>query len=316
MEIYPRRSGCRIACRLSSLCQSGHDTQRHLGGCALTVQDCLIHRKAQGFGKHLHDPGRQIDVVVFQKGIADRDKTSNFVSVQSDLVELKGQFIDRRTHLSPDSFRNSSGDGLTCLASDFADPHAVQQLAVSVHVFRDQIKEIHRDRQLSAADRSGLSLHGTQFLQECLDGFILQDDVSLLHRQRIKCALRHRQASDVDLLHNIHTSFFLLFRSLRLRDLPLFLRQLVFQVLDLLRETGLFLFVFCLFSLKGFHIRLDGVALFVGLDLSNRGLQLRLSGLDLRILRPERFQITLHFVDFMPQHNHFQCHIILLSVFS
>ena len=283
---------------------------------ALAVEDRLVHAEAECFGEHLDDPAGEVEVAVFQKAVAHRDKAGEFPAIQRDLVELEGQLIDHAAHLGPDGLGNRAGDGLAGFTADVADPDAVEQLAVPVHVLGDEIQEDHRDRELAALQGSVRALHAAQLREEGLHVFLGDDFVPLGHRQRIKRALGEGEVADLDRGLRDHGSSHPFIVVLRFRRCGLGGRGLLFfdpgelrlSCLDVGDDRGLRAVVRGLIGVEGGRGRFHGLALFLGLRGHDVGRQALLAGGEVRVLCLQLLQACIQRVDPVLQDQSFQCH--------
>ena len=315
MEINPHRRICRIIGGLRGLRKAGHDAERHLARRALAVQDRLIQREADALREHFHDPARKVDVIVLEDRVAHRHIAGDFKAVKRDLIKNKGQLVDSAAHLRPHRFRHRTGNGLARLAVDVADTHAIQQLRVSVHVFRDHVEENDRNRELCAGYAALLALHAAQ-LRKKFAYFLAGDDfAALLHRQRVKRTSAHGQSADVDI--GFHFSFRPFFCEMVFfasgRSSCLGLGKLRFKALDLACQRSLFCFVRSLVRVEGLYLFGDGLLLLRRFCFVDRRLKFSLARGKLRVLLAERFQLGLLLLNAAAQHDCFKCHCLLLS---
>ena len=310
MQVNPGGSIGRIIGRLALLGKTGHNAQRHSVRRALTVQDSLILRQADGFRQRLHDPAGKINIVILQHTVAHRNKTGYFVSVQSDLVKRKGQLVNGRTHLSPHRFGDCTGNGLPGFAGNVAHTHPPQQLAIAVHILRDQIQHDHGDSQLAASDGPALALHASELAQKFFYLVVAQDHVPLFNGESVKRPDAHIQTAyigfDVHLVAPL--GFIFKFGSLALQVGKVFFKPFDFGVEGIHRIfVGLFLRV------KLLHFLGYGFLGFFVLCLTDSGFQFLFPGLKVFIFGPEFFQLLLLQIDRPPQHDSFKCHLQLLS---
>ena len=198
MQIYPLRRISLIIRRLCCLSQPGHDAKRHFGSGAFSVQDCFVFCNSDCLRDHLNNPGREIQIVrcVLKKGIAHRDKSRHFISVHRNLVEHKGQLIDRAAHFCPDGFRHGPGYGLPCLSLNRSYSNSIDQFGVAVHIFGNQFQEYDRDFQVPSLDCPLCALQLSQSSKKLFYVFPLDDCLSRLHRKGVERPHVHGEFSN------------------------------------------------------------------------------------------------------------------------
>ena len=310
MQVRPGGGVGGVIRRLAALRQTGDDAEGHFACRALAIEDRLVNGQADGLGDHLHDPGGEVDVVVLKEGIAHRDVTGHLVAVERDLVKSKGQLIDRAAHLGPHGLRHGARDGLAGLAVDVADADPVEQLAVAVHILRDEVQHDDGDRQLAAGKCPALAPHASELAEECLDVLLCQDRGALLHRQGVKGPAAHGERADIK-AHGVGSPFS--FRCLGHLSAAFGFGELFLQLLDFAAQARHLAAVRGLFSLQRLDLRTDRLELLVGLRLVDCGLQRRPALRKRGVLLPQLFELAPLRFDLPAEHDCSKCHGVLLS---
>src|SRR5690606_26301788 len=261
--------------------EPSRDAERHLD--ALAVEDRFVEREADRLAKHVKDFARQRDITVLEDRVGQRDKPTDLVSVDLNLVESEAEFVQLRYHLSPDGLRHDAQDVLSRLAAQGPDPDLGDELAVPVQIVPQQLEQDIRNRELGPGDRPGFPNLAPDRIQELLDLGPHQQGLDFAAAESLE-----KPPPDLHVDIASHVSHSLLRHTpagvRALRVLRLQLLELALKLGDLALQLALLLGELGLLALELGDGLLHRLELLVGLGLLDRRLQFLGAGLELLLL--------------------------------
>ena len=303
MQVCPRASGCRVACRSFCLSKTGNNAERH--ACAGSVKDRLVERESDCLSDCCEQFGSEIDVAVFEVSVANREVTADLPAIELDVIEAERQLVEVCTAVGPHCFRNVAHDDRAAFACDLADEYMLVQFGVVLDILADEAEEDLRNEQANVGQRSLFFDTLANLSEECLDVFACEHCVALL-RGHVEESLIH----DFDVLSLL---FRLCFFRRRCRFSLALLRgffvfQFVLEVSDLALQLRCGVFVFLLLVLKLFDFFLHDLLLFVGRFgcFLDRFGEVCLSLFEICLLRQELLQLLVLLVDLGAEHQCFK----------